>query len=190
MTRKFEALFENNVQRRLGHKWAHCKHSKCTPEVRGLLNDWVIARYNEQIAPYYTVEFTERDPYSGDAELRRKVSSTNHILVFKWSPEDTRQHFLSPHIGMLYQALHDIIDHVQAPNDFGTKGERRSMHRMKADLIAYAHEQGYSKETIKYAVSQLVSHTYLRVLGILWHLETYGNLDKYSHRVLCLRSAK
>lgn len=190
MSRQYDNLFPTATARRLGYRWAHCEHSECSYEVRGLLNDWVIARYNETIAHGYTIEFVDTDPYSGDSELRREVSRTGHIRVLKWSPADCRQHFLSPRIGMLYQAYHDILDHVLAPHDFGALGEMRAMHRMKRDLIIFAREEGYDVATIKYAVSQLVSHTYLRVLGILWHLETFGHLDNYEHRILCLRNAK
>lgn len=183
MTKQFDNLFQNNVQRRLGYAWNHCRHHKPSPEARQLLNDWVIAEYMEHIAPKYTVEVVAADPYSGDAELRCRVSRTNHIEVFAWSKDDCERHFMGPVVGQMYQAMHDVVHHAEQDFDFGCEGERQSMLQMKRDLIAFGKDQGYEFGTLKEAVNVLVSHTYLRVLGILWLLEIHGNTDKYKHRL-------
>lgn len=186
MTRQYENLFPNNVARRLGHRWANCRHFDCCSESRDLLNQWVLDRYERDIAGKYNVVVTTHDPYpNGWPELYCRVGRTGTIETPAWGRRDIRNHFFdSPKIGAAYQIWHDVTHHVDQPLDFSAQGEIQAAHQMKRDFIEYAKEQGASFEHIKEAVNALFSHTYLRVLGILWHLETHGNLDKYVHRIL------
>lgn len=180
----------NAAQTRLGDRWNTCDHHVCSDRARHLLTDWIISRYMRDIAGKYTVDIVDADPYSSDAELRCRVTSTGRIEALRWTPKDCEQHFLSPEIGQLYQIWHDTVHHAEQPLDFGVEGERQAMLQMKRDLIEFAAERGYQGECVKEAVAVLVSHTFSRVCGILRLLETDGDLTNYKHRILCLRHSK